>query len=534
MPGKTGSGISGGNEGGSEKGAGEGVEKILAVLHRGGDVGANLGEPTGTRKGAKAAGDFLLDLEHAKVAFGQVVGEGDTEVDHEGEDALLVEFQPGEKVLGLGFLGPSPAFRTGFGTGIFRPSPGDQIVVAGLQEDEFFGGENGLALPVTIGGGEDVLEKESEGTGPGLPQHLLHEHEFPTEMGVAQTMGDVEGEVGSPAVVNEPPPEAGEEVELGEGDSSPVRMDPVPGQRGRGEDMEPGERALDPDSGLVRMGKGGLEELLFEGKRKRVERLVGVDNDLLKGGGADRGPEEILAHPGETVEGDKLVDMGVGQPSFDVRAVLDRNGRLRRKGSLDRFTAAGTAPDGTTVFGRQQLLGRKIQNLSRGNGQVGFRLERSGISAEAPLRIMDDDPVRRLDRGECLSGMPLLPSRLSVRGRTKTLGLGLAIAVRGRGLARVPAVFRNLGFQGADARQKILNLGLQGQNDVDKDKGIRVRDRFKLFAGKDPKRGRRGSRRYLGILRGGGGHVVVHALTLSDRTESVQSPEIWVREKTPE
>ena len=56
----------------------------------------------------------------------------------------------------------------------------------------------------------------------------------------------------------------------------------------------------------------------------------------------------------------------------------------------------------------------------------------------------------------------------------KTLGLWLAIAVRRRGLARVPAIFRELGFQGADVRQKILNLGLLGQNDVDKDKGIRV------------------------------------------------------------
>ena len=74
--------------------------------------------------------------------------------------------------------------------------------------------------------------------------------------------------------------------------------------------------------------------------------------------------------------------------------------------------------------------------------------------------------------------MSLLPSRLPVRGRMQTLGLWFAKAVRLRGLDQFPAIFRDLGFQGADARQKILNLGLQGQNDVDKDKGIRVRDRF--------------------------------------------------------
>ena len=88
LSGKTGSGSPGGNEGGSEKGFGEGAQNVLSVLHRGGDVRADLGEPLGPRKGAKAAGDLLFDLEHAKVAFGQVVGEGDTEVDHEGEDTI--------------------------------------------------------------------------------------------------------------------------------------------------------------------------------------------------------------------------------------------------------------------------------------------------------------------------------------------------------------------------------------------------------------------------------------------------------------
>ena len=101
--------------------------------------------------------------------------------------------------------------------------------------------------------------------------------------------------------MDEAPPEAGEEIELGEGDPSPVCMDPVPGERGGGEDMKPGERARDSDSGLVRIGERGLEELLLEGVGKRVERWVRIDNDLLDGGGADRGPEEIPAHLGEEV-----------------------------------------------------------------------------------------------------------------------------------------------------------------------------------------------------------------------------------------
>ena len=169
----------------------------------------------------------MFDLEHAKVAFGQVVGERNTEVDRERENALLVVFHTEEKVLGLGSFGASPALWSRVGKGIFGPPLSDQLIVAGTQEGELFGGKSGLALAVNRGGGEGVFEKESEGTGPGLPQHLLHEDEFPAEMGVAQTMRDVVGEVGGPAVVNEAPPKAGKEVEFGEGDSAPVRMDSV-------------------------------------------------------------------------------------------------------------------------------------------------------------------------------------------------------------------------------------------------------------------------------------------------------------------
>lgn len=127
---------------------------------------------------------------------------------------------------------PSPALLTGFGKGIVGPSPDDQFVVADLQEDEFIEGENGLALPAERGGREGLFTKESKGTGPGVLAPLFHEDEFPAERGVIEAMGDVEGEGGTPAVVNETPPKAGAEVERGESESAPVRMDSIPGERG--------------------------------------------------------------------------------------------------------------------------------------------------------------------------------------------------------------------------------------------------------------------------------------------------------------
>ena len=114
------------------------------------------------------------------------------------------------------------------------------------------------------------------------------------------------------------------------------------------------------------------------------------------------------------------------------------------------------------------------------------------------------------------------------------MGLWFAVVVRRRGLARVPAVFRNLGFQGADACQKILKLRLHGQNDVDKDKGRSERNGFNLFPGEYPKRGGQGSHRSLGILREEG-TLLFMPLPYQIEQEMLSSLQklLWVRGDEP-
>jgi hypothetical protein len=178
------------------------------------------------------------------------------------------------------------------------------------------------------------------------------------------------------------------------------------------------------------MGERGFDDLLFENLRKPVECLVHFDQGVLDGGGTGRSPKEVLAHLGRALERKELDGVDIGQERFEVRTVLDRNGRFRRKGCPDCFPATRTAPDGTAMLGRDQRLGRQIKHLSRLDRQTVFLLEWSGISTGTSVRQMDKNPVRRLDRRKGLSGMSLLSSRLPVSGRTKTLGRGLEIAVR--------------------------------------------------------------------------------------------------------
>src|SRR3954469_15242840 len=67
---------------------GEDVEGPAAVLGRRGEVGAHRGEVLGAGEGAQAAGDLLLDLDHADVTLGRVVVEGHPEVGGEAQVVL--------------------------------------------------------------------------------------------------------------------------------------------------------------------------------------------------------------------------------------------------------------------------------------------------------------------------------------------------------------------------------------------------------------------------------------------------------------
>ena len=71
--------------------------------------------------------------------------------------------------------------------------------------------------------------------------------------------------------VNEPSSETGKKAKVGEGGHSPFGMDPVQGQRGCGEGMEPSKGGGDPDPGFVRMGGRSLENLLLDGFGKTDE-----------------------------------------------------------------------------------------------------------------------------------------------------------------------------------------------------------------------------------------------------------------------
>src|SRR5688572_7918745 len=77
-----------GHQGCAGENAAERFHEREALLANGRDVAADAAEDVGSAATSKAAGDFLLGLDHAQIPFGQVVVEGDPEIVHEGQHLI--------------------------------------------------------------------------------------------------------------------------------------------------------------------------------------------------------------------------------------------------------------------------------------------------------------------------------------------------------------------------------------------------------------------------------------------------------------
>ncbi len=86
-------------------------EHLDALLAHGGEIAADAAEGARALRAAEGAGDLLLHLDHADVALGLVVVEGDGGVVHESEHRALMGGEAVEEVLGLTLLAASPAAR---------------------------------------------------------------------------------------------------------------------------------------------------------------------------------------------------------------------------------------------------------------------------------------------------------------------------------------------------------------------------------------------------------------------------------------
>ena len=207
---------------------GQNLEDILFVLCGRRDVGADPDKAPGFPHGPEAPRDLLLELDHTNHPFRRIVGEGNGKIVHEGQNTHLMEFETGEKVLGLRLFGATPFFRgvrRGARKGIGLVPLFDQLVVSPGERLLLLGGEFGASLSMDLGTSVDLEEKLPEGGGPGLLCDLLHVDELAENVGVAEGVEEGEDEVRTPAVVNETTLEPGKQIEVLQGLDPPLLVE---------------------------------------------------------------------------------------------------------------------------------------------------------------------------------------------------------------------------------------------------------------------------------------------------------------------
>ena len=86
----------------------ESSDDVAALFANSRDVTANGTECFGAIQSTEGARDFLFELDHADIALSQIVVEGDIEVVHESESAILVLIESVKKILGRSLFGSAP------------------------------------------------------------------------------------------------------------------------------------------------------------------------------------------------------------------------------------------------------------------------------------------------------------------------------------------------------------------------------------------------------------------------------------------
>jgi len=268
-------------------GAGQGVDDAGLALDAGRYIGSYRREGLASLPAAEAARYLLLELGHAHVPLGLVVGEGDRAVLEEGQYPVLVLLEPVEQVDDLG-PGRSTSLAGLPGRGLEWIAPkafGHMLSVepSALPEAAAFG----------LGAGFE--QKLPELPGPGLSE-VLEVGQLPDDVGVADRVIALQAEIGLPEVVDQRVGEALQDAHALDGLAAALGVYMVERVALGGEAVQPRVAASDAHPGLV----GVQDRLALEAPFERLDEFAKVAAAALSGRGdgslAHRAAEQVLAH----------------------------------------------------------------------------------------------------------------------------------------------------------------------------------------------------------------------------------------------
>lgn len=250
---------------------GKGEEEIPALLMESSEIGANGAERIKAVMGSEAAGYFLFDLGHAYRLLGDVVREKDVVIGHETPNIVGMNAQVVDEIECLALAGTATlAGRQNSRVGRFT-----LVEDAGMSRSIV---ANALGTQRAADGCHFLMRREQQidqRLSPSLLHLLNHVGQFAQVMSITQAMRTVQITVRPPTIVDQRAGERAQKAESVKGFLAPVRVRAHPGQRCRGQHMQPANLAGNTHAGLVGMRDGHDFQRLAHGHHRRLKQRRG-------------------------------------------------------------------------------------------------------------------------------------------------------------------------------------------------------------------------------------------------------------------
>jgi DNA invertase Pin-like site-specific DNA recombinase len=458
-----------------------GTNDVMTLFARSRDVAADGTEKISAGFGAKRAGDFLLDLNHAHVAFGEVVVERNTKVRHERERFDLVPLEAIQQVLGRRLFLAS-AF--GFGRWIRRrvrlEALMQQVVVAFFIMQKTVRRQAGPVQRRRFDFGLDVQQQLAHVLRPGLLVLVKDELQLAQMMRIAKgVLAIFKLQVGGQVVMHRTPAKFRQDADGAHSFLTAFAMNGIMRQGFGACHMHPVQFAFHAQPTFVEMRDASLNKMLFDACQ-REHRLcnqgfVCIQNERFAG------PMlvEIFKEFADARQGQQLVVVQVHRLGFQARPVLHCLRHIFGKVAFDPSPTLRTQLDLSLMLNHGHTHRRNVKHLSPfyplhlDFSQIRPAL-RAALHFVALNMIWLFDLLERVPFVSWLTTASVLAS-LAQAARARLFPQAVA-AWR---LAAVLTVFRQLVTQFLDQYRLLRHLSLQFDDDRKQCRFVQFRQLFR-------------------------------------------------------